>query len=126
MSRSPPRRRKKSSSPPSGRGARELADVEHVFGALAHPSRRQILLVIHFRGGQMTAGEIADRFACTWPTTTRHLHVLKEAGLVRVEPRGRERIYSIDAGRLRGVVGDWIAWFDGERGPPPHRQGEPR
>jgi DNA-binding transcriptional ArsR family regulator len=99
-----------SSSPP-GDAARELADVEAVFRALAHASRRQILLVLRFHGGQMTAGEIANRFACSWPTTTRHLRVLEEAGLVVVEPRGRERIYRLDAERLLAVTGGWTQWF---------------
>jgi DNA-binding transcriptional ArsR family regulator len=91
--------------------ARELADVEAVFRALAHASRRQILLVLRFHDGSMTAGEIADRFACSWPTTTRHLRVLEEAGLVVVEPRGRERIYRLDAERLLAVTGGWTQWF---------------
>ena len=73
-----------------GRGEKELEDLEIVFRALAHSSRRHILIVLNARGGAMTAGEIAGRFACTWPTTSRHLRILKEAGLVRVEKRGRE------------------------------------
>jgi DNA-binding MarR family transcriptional regulator len=48
------------------------------------PARRQILLTIHFRGAA-NAGEIAARFAHKWPTTTRHLRVLEEAGLVQHE-----------------------------------------
>lgn len=86
-----------------------LSDLDAVFKALAHASRRHILLVLHFRGGEMTAGEIASRFGCTWPTTTRHLRVLESAGLVRVEKRGRERIYRVDRERLARVAGDWIA-----------------
>jgi DNA-binding transcriptional ArsR family regulator len=82
-----------------------------VFAALAHASRRQILLVLRFRGGEMTAGDIAGRFACSWPTTTRHLRVLEEAGLVRVEKRGRERVYRLDRDRLAGVTGAWLRWF---------------
>jgi DNA-binding transcriptional ArsR family regulator len=85
-----------------------LADVDAVFKALAHASRRHILLVLHFRGGEMTAGEIASRFACSWPTTTRHLRVLQDAGLVRVEKRGRERIYRVDRERLDDVAGTWL------------------
>ena len=92
--------------------ASALADVEAVFNALAHPSRRQILLVLRFRGGEMLAGEIADRFACAWPTTTRHLRVLEEAGLVRVEKRGRARVYRLDHERLRAVAGEWLRWFE--------------
>jgi DNA-binding transcriptional ArsR family regulator len=90
----------------------ELARTEAVFDALAHEQRRQILLVLRFRGGRMTAGEIADRFACSWPTTTRHLKVLIEAGLVRVEPQGRERHYEVDAELLRTTLGGWLKWFD--------------
>jgi DNA-binding transcriptional ArsR family regulator len=82
-----------------------------VFAALAHASRRQILLVLRFRGGEMTAGDIAGRFACSWPTTTRHLRVLEDAGLVRVEKRGRERVYRLDRERLAGVTGAWLRWF---------------
>jgi hypothetical protein len=43
------------------KATRELADVDEVFHALAHSSRRHVLLILHFRGGRMTAGEIAYR-----------------------------------------------------------------
>jgi DNA-binding transcriptional ArsR family regulator len=90
---------------------RELAEIEAVFAALAHASRRQVLLSLHFHGGTMTAGEIAQRFDCAWPTTTRHLRQLEHAGLVSVEAVGRERIYRLEGERLRRVVGDWLRWF---------------
>ena len=93
---------------------RELEDLEQVFDALAHATRRHILLVIRFRGGAVPAGTIAARFSHTWPTTTRHLRVLENAGLVRVERQGRERIYSVVTERLRDVAGRWLAWFDDE------------
>lgn len=102
-----------SSASSSARSARtRLADTDEVFRALAHPSRRQILLVLQFRGGEMNAGEIANRFSCRWPTTTRHLRALQKAGLLTVERRGRERFYRLNARRLRSVTGDWLAWFD--------------
>ena len=91
---------------------RELADLEIVFKALAHPSRRHILLVLHFRGGEMSSGDIAGRFACSWPTTTRHLRILREAELVHVQQRGRERFYVLDRERLQGLVRGWLEWFD--------------
>jgi len=95
---------------------RELEDIERVFSSLAHASRRHILLVLRFHGGNMTAGEIAARFDCSWPTTTRHLRQLEHAGLVRVEERGRERIYHLDDARLRGIVGGWLRRFEGVAG----------
>ena len=78
--------------------------------ALAHPARRQILLTLHFRGGVATAGEIAARFEHKWPTTTRHLRVLEEAGLIRQEKHGRARVYTLDKERL-ALVGEWLGWF---------------
>ena len=92
-------------------GQRELEELERVFAALAHASRRQILLVLQFHGGSMTAGEIAARFECTWPTTTRHLRQLEQAKLVRVEQAGRARVYRLDAAYLDKVVGRWMRWF---------------
>ncbi|HEU4428901.1 MAG TPA: metalloregulator ArsR/SmtB family transcription factor [Myxococcota bacterium] len=89
-------------------GLAEVDDIERVFAALAHSSRRQILGVIKARGGRVKAGDIADRFACSWPTTTRHLGVLEAAGLVRVEQSGRERWYVLDAKRLHTVAGGWL------------------
>jgi DNA-binding transcriptional ArsR family regulator len=90
---------------------RELDEIDAVFSGLAHPSRRQVLLVLWHRGGRMTAGEIASRFECSWPTTTRHLQKLESAGLVAVEAQGRERVYRLDDARLRDVVEGWIANF---------------
>lgn len=103
-------------SPPEQRGRRELAELEAVFAALAHAQRRQVLLALHFHGGRMTAGEIAQRFDCTWPTTTRHLRQLEHAGLVSVEAVGRERIYRLEGERLRRVLGGWLAWFTASPG----------
>ncbi|MET0553293.1 MAG: metalloregulator ArsR/SmtB family transcription factor [Vicinamibacteria bacterium] len=81
-----------------------------MFGALAHPARRRILLTIHFNGGSMTAGGIASVFRHAWQTTTRHLQVLEAAGLVLHERRGRSRIYRIATERLE-LVRDWLSSF---------------
>ena len=83
---------------------------EAVFTALAHPARRRILMTLNFKGGEMTAGEIAEIFDHSWPTTTRHVGVLVSAGLLRHERQGRMRIYQIDRRRLE-LVTDWLAWF---------------
>jgi DNA-binding transcriptional ArsR family regulator len=82
-----------------------------VVQALAHPARRQILLTLHFRGGSATAGEIAARFEHAWPTTTRHLKVLEDAGLLKHEREGRMRHYRLNRERL-ALVSEWIRWFD--------------
>jgi DNA-binding transcriptional ArsR family regulator len=94
------------------KGIRDLEDFDAVFGALAHPSRRMILSVLHARGGQMTSGAIAARFEHSWPTISGHLRVLQQAGLVTIELRGREHVYRIQAERLTAVVRGWLDHFD--------------
>ena len=89
----------------------KLAALDAVINAIAHPARRQILLTLHFRGGTATAGEIAARFEHAWPTTTRHLRVLEDAGLLKHERDGRTRRYQIDRERM-ALVTEWLGWFD--------------
>jgi DNA-binding transcriptional ArsR family regulator len=93
-------------------GLAELRDLDEVFNALAHQSRRTILSVLANRGGEMTSGAIAARFECSWPTTTRHLRVLQDAGLVSIDIRGRERMYRLNSERLVSVAGGWIHRFE--------------
>ena len=88
----------------------KLAALDAVVNAIAHPARRQILLTIHFRGGSATAGEIAARFEHAWATTTRHLQVLEQAGLLRHEREGRMRRYLLDRDRL-ALISEWLGWF---------------
>jgi DNA-binding transcriptional ArsR family regulator/catechol 2,3-dioxygenase-like lactoylglutathione lyase family enzyme len=77
------------------RGATLVPDdvTDAVLGALAHGGRRRMLAVLQEHGGSMSSGEIAQQFSTAWSTTTRHLTVLLDAGLVVVEKRGRERMY---------------------------------
>jgi DNA-binding transcriptional ArsR family regulator len=93
------------------RGLEELDAFDSVFAALAHRSRRTILTVLHARGGEMTSGAIAARFDCSWPTTSQHLRVLQQAGLVTIELRGRERVYRLDPQRLHDVAKGWLDRF---------------
>jgi DNA-binding transcriptional ArsR family regulator len=93
------------------RGIEELDAFDSVFTALAHRSRRTILSVLHARGGEMTSGAIAARFDCSWPTTSQHLRVLQQAGLVTIELRGRERVYRLDMERLHSVAKGWLDRF---------------
>jgi DNA-binding transcriptional ArsR family regulator len=86
---------------------RNLSELDVVFGALAHPTRREIILVLHERG-EVTAGDLAARFEQSWPTTTRHLAVLVDSGLITVRRSGRERIYGVNRDRLVGGLGLWL------------------
>ena len=93
------------------KGVRDVELADAVFAALAHPARRQILLSVHYRG-ESRAGEIANRFDCSWPTTSRHLAMLAKTGLVDVETVGRERIYRVNADLVHKVLNNWSAYFD--------------
>jgi len=64
------------------------------FTALADPVRRQIIGLLAER--ELTAGEIADCFAITRPAISRHLKVLREAGLARVRGDAQRRIYALE------------------------------
>jgi DNA-binding transcriptional ArsR family regulator len=68
--------------------------MDAVAQALADPIRRDILRMV--RDSALTAGAIAGAFSVSRPAVSRHLRVLREAGLVRDELRGRERVYQIE------------------------------
>ena len=67
--------------------------------ALADPIRREVVDLL--AGGELAAGELAERFPVSRPAISRHLRVLREAGLVQVRTEGRRRVYALDPGPLR-------------------------
>lgn len=72
------------------------------FEALADPTRRAILEMLSKRG-ELPAGEIAAQFDVSAPAISQHLKALREAGLVRVERRGQQRIYRVHVAAMREV-----------------------
>ena len=76
------------------------------FAALAEPNRYRIVELL--RTSERTVGELGERLALSQPLVSKHLRVLKEAGVVEVEPRARERVYTLRAKRLR----EMNAWID--------------
>lgn len=70
--------------------------------ALADPTRREILRAL--RAGDLSAGDIAARFAMTAPSISHHLNVLKDAGLVSAERDGRHIIYSLNSTTLQELM----------------------
>jgi DNA-binding transcriptional ArsR family regulator len=87
-----------------------------VFRALADETRRNILRLL--RSGPLTSGEIADRFHSSWPTISRHLAVLRDAGLVATERRGQEIRYELDTSVFQDLIQHLIEWTrpDGKAG----------
>jgi DNA-binding transcriptional ArsR family regulator len=81
-----------------------------VFEALADPTRRRLLELL--AAGERSAGELAGEFAISRPGVSRHLRVLRDAGLVRERGDGRRRLYSVDPAPLAEVD----AWLERWRG----------
>lgn len=73
-----------------------------VYRALADPTRRRILQLLRER--DMTAGEIADHFDLAKPTLSGHFNVLRGAGLVTSERRGRTIVYSLNASAMEETL----------------------
>ncbi len=89
-----------------------LEAIETVFAALSHEVRRHIVQLLSHLGGELPSGYLAKRFPHSWPTTTRHLHVLEAAGLVSVRHEGRNCVYRLERDRLRHIVGGWLELLD--------------
>jgi DNA-binding transcriptional ArsR family regulator len=82
-----------------------------VFEALADPTRRAVLELLRITP-VLTAGDIAAAFpAISRPAVSRHLRVLREAGLVVAVKNGREWQYSIDPAPLAELTQRWFAQF---------------
>jgi len=79
------------------------------FKALASEPRRRILN--HLAGGPMTVGEIAEKFDMAMPSISKHLSVLKEAGLVREQKRGQYVLYHLAADNLANTLYGFLTPF---------------
>jgi len=79
--------------------------VVETFAALAEPNRFRIVELL--RGGPRTVNDIGDRLDLNQPQVSKHLRVLKAAGLVEVEPRAQQRLYELRAAPLRELH-DWL------------------
>jgi DNA-binding transcriptional ArsR family regulator len=76
--------------------------------ALADPTRRSILE--RLRAGELTAGEVGRGLPMSQPAVSKHLRILREAGLVRERRAGTRRIYALDQDGL-AELRTWIEAF---------------
>lgn len=86
---------------------------QETFKALSDPTRRAILDLL--KEGAKTAGEIGGHFDMTGATVSHHLSVLKEAGLISDERRGKYIYYELNLSILDEITG-WIAGLKGDTG----------
>jgi DNA-binding transcriptional ArsR family regulator len=82
---------------------------DDIFAALAEPNRRAILRLL--AGQERPVQELSDHFPISRPAISKHLRILREAGLVSEHKIGRQRFYRLQLERLREVR-DWILYFD--------------
>jgi DNA-binding transcriptional ArsR family regulator len=75
------------------------------YAALAEPSRRQILDLL--REGERSVNELVARLRLSQPGVSKHLRVLRDAGLVEVRPEGRRRWYGLRAQPL-AEIDQWL------------------
>ena len=85
---------------------------QETFKALSDPTRREILRLL--RDGAKTAGEIGSQFDMTGATISHHLSVLREAGLISDDRRGKYIYYELNLSVLDEITG-WIAGLKGDR-----------
>ncbi|MEA2142293.1 MAG: hypothetical protein QOI64_723 [Solirubrobacteraceae bacterium] len=76
------------------------------YAVLAEPNRRDILDLL--RGGERSVGDLVDRLTLSQPGVSKHLKVLREAGLVAVRSEGKQRVYALRSQPLAEVD----AWLE--------------
>ncbi|HWB13235.1 MAG TPA: metalloregulator ArsR/SmtB family transcription factor [Pirellulales bacterium] len=81
-----------------------------VFNAIAEPRRRQILELLARRGA-LTVGALVLTLGLPQPAVSKHLGVLRKVGVVAVKKQGKERVYSLQAEKLK-TVHDWVKAFE--------------
>jgi DNA-binding transcriptional ArsR family regulator len=78
------------------------------FNAIAEPRRRLLLEVLGDK--ELPVNEIVARVGWSQPTVSKHLGVLKQVELVKERREGRQRLYRVNAERLKPIY-DWVAPF---------------
>lgn len=82
--------------------------MQAAFKALADPTRREILRLL--RTGPKSSGELAERFDSAWPTVSRHLGVLRDAGLIISTRDGQNIVYELNTTVFDDLVNHLMDW----------------
>ncbi|MGG4112606.1 sporulation delaying system autorepressor SdpR [Bacillus sp. 204(2023)] len=82
--------------------------MNNVFKAISDPTRRKILDLL--KGGDMTAGDIAEHFNISKPSISHHLNILKQAELISDHRRGQFIYYSLNTTVLQDSI-NWMLNF---------------
>src|SRR4051794_12198002 len=85
-----------------------INDVESAFEIIAEPNRRAILSLLV--SSEQSVGELERQLGLSQPTVSKHLRVLREAGLVEATVDAQRRVYRLNPEPLQEVE-DWLAPF---------------
>ena len=88
-----------------------MNDPDLLFKAIADPSRRKLLDVLHAHDGR-TLGELCEHLAMARQSVTQHLGLLEAANLVTVQRRGREKLHFLNPVPLHDIYERWIRKFE--------------
>jgi len=89
-------------------------DPDLLFKALADPSRRKLLDLLHAHDGR-TLNELCEHLSMTRQGVTQHLDLLEQANLVATLRRGREKLHFLNPIPLQQIYERWIAKFEKRR-----------
>ena len=89
-------------------------DTDTLFKALADPSRRKLLDLLHAHDGR-TLNELCEHLEMTRQGVTQHLDLLEAAILVATVRRGREKLHFLNPVPLQEIYERWIAKFENPR-----------
>ncbi len=78
------------------------------FEAIAEPNRRRLLELL--RSGERPAGDLVELMGLSQPGVSKHLKLLREAGLVSMRPDGQRRLYRLEPDSLADLD-DWLKPF---------------
>jgi DNA-binding transcriptional ArsR family regulator len=92
----------------------ERLNTDLLFKALADPSRRKLLDVLHANDGQ-TLNDLCEHLDMTRQGVTQHLELLEAANLVASVRRGREKLHFLNPVPLQDIYERWIAKFEKPR-----------
>lgn len=85
-----------------------MAAPDSVFRALMDPTRREIVELL--RTGPLNSGEISGHFPIAWATISRHLAILKDAGLIIAERNGTSIKYELNTTVVQELVAHVMTW----------------
>ena len=93
---------------------RDPLDIDKVFKALADPTRRRLLDLLHRDNGQ-TLTALCEHMDMTRQAVTQHLQLLEEANLVAIVWQGREKLHYLNPVPLHEIYARWIEKFEHNR-----------